>query len=199
MGLKLADVLIPADAANQSTFSKYTGLLTQLPSFFIWQGRHGAEKTEKVCVDFLKTVRKETKQKIGIVGMCWGGRYALRAGLERNKFELNGKEVPLVDAVVALHPSNLTLPSDVEYLTVPTSVGWGMEDTVTNFKLKGQTEEIYAKAAKDGKKLPEVEHRVYKPGRHGFSVRGNPDDPQERECLEGAERQVAEWFGRWLL
>jgi hypothetical protein len=39
---------------------------------------------------------------------------------------------------------------------------------------------------------------VYQPGRHGFAVRGNPDDPEERKCLEDAEAQVLAWFDRWL-
>jgi dienelactone hydrolase len=151
-------------------------------------------------MDFLGALRRATpsSQKIGIVGFCWGGKYALRAGLEGNMIEKEGKKVPLVDAVVALHPSHVAIPGDVESLVVPTSIGWGEIDSEVNIKQKGEVEELLAKAKQAGRQVPETEHKVYKPGRHGFAVRGNPDDPQERKCLEDSEKQVLDWMVRWL-
>ena len=198
--LKLADVLIPADAAKQSTFAKYTGLLAGMPSFMMWLTRHKQGPTDKVCMDFLKTLRRETpkERKIGMVGFCWGGRYAIRAGLEDNMIEIGGVKVPLVDAVVALHPSNMVVPADVEKPVVPISYGWGQEDQGVSIETKGKVEAVHARISKEGRKVPEMQHRVYKPGRHGFAVRGNPDDPQERACLEDSQKQVLDWFQRWL-
>ncbi|KAF2662439.1 alpha/beta-hydrolase [Lophiostoma macrostomum CBS 122681] len=198
--LKLADILIPADTSKQSTLGKYTGLLAQMPSFIMWMTRHKTEPTSKDCNDFLAALRRATpkNQKIGIVGFCWGGKYAPRAGLEQNMIDMDGKKVPLVDAVVALHPSHLSTQEDVENLAVPTSFGWGLEDSNTPIKQKGEVEATHEKAKKAGRKLPEVVHQVYKPGRHGFAVRGNPDHPQERKCLEDSEKQVLEWFDKWL-
>jgi len=196
-------VLIPVDAAKQSTFSKYTGILANVPSFIMWKMRHKDAQTEKVCMDFLRALRLEQAQtKIGMVGFCWGGRYALRAGLESNMIESVGgssKKIPLVDAIVALHPSNLVLPGDVDTIVVPFSCGWGEEDIAVNIKQKAEVEDFYAKVKESGEKtVPEMEHQVYKPGRHGFAVRGNPDDPQERKCLEDSVTQVLKWFGKWL-
>lgn len=200
VGLKVADALLPVDAAAQSTFSKYTGILASMPSFLMWRSRHPHSATEKICMDFLESLRRAipANQKIGMVGMCWGGRYALRAGLEGNMIDMDGLKKPLIDAVVALHPSNLVLPGDVENPVVPMSVGWGVEDIAVSFKQKGEIEALHAKAEKAGRTLPETEHKAYKPGRHGFSVRGNPDDPQERKCLEDSEAQVLAWFDKWL-
>ena len=200
MPLKVADLLIPTDAAHQSTLRKYGGLLASGPSFAMWMTRHKEAPTHKTCMDFLGALRQATpsSQKIGIVGFCWGGKYALRAGLEGNMIEKNGKKVPLVDAVVALHPSHVVIPADVESLVVPTSIGWGEHDSEVNIKQKGEVEELLAKAKKAGRQVPETEHKVYRPGRHGFSVRGNPDDPQERKCLEDSEKQVLDWMARWL-
>jgi dienelactone hydrolase len=198
--LKLADVLIPADAAKQSTFSKYTGILAGMPSFVMWMTRHKFGPTDKTCMDFLAALRRATptSQKIGMVGFCWGGRYAIRAGLESNMIEIGAEKVPLVDAVVALHPSNLALPVDVDGLVVPVSYGWGQEDQGVSIETKAKVEDVHASARKAGRKVPEMEHRVYKPGRHGFAIRGNPDDPQERACLEDSEKQTLHWLGRWL-
>ena len=200
VGLSFADALIPVDAVKQSTFAKYTGILANAPSFAMWLTRHRQAPTDKDCMDFLEALRRATpaSQKIGMVGMCWGGRYALRAGLESKMIEIDGVKKPLVDAVVALHPSNMVMPEDVETLVIPASFGWGVEDVAVKYKLRRDTEEIHAKAQKAGRTVPEMEHKAYTPGRHGFAVRGNPDDPQERKCLEDAEAQVLAWFKKWL-
>lgn len=200
VGLKFADVAIPVDASKQGAFAKYTGLLTQLPAFLMWMGRHKQAHCEKVCMDFLAALRRATprSQKIGMTGFCWGGKYAIRAGLESNMIELEGAKVPLVDAVVALHPSNLVLPEDVTAPVVPMTFGWGVEDQGVSFETKAKVEKIHADAEAKGSKVPEMQHQVYKPGRHGFAVRGNPDDPAERKCLEDSVTQAMDWFKRWL-
>ncbi|KAK1064238.1 hypothetical protein LTR12_002871 [Friedmanniomyces endolithicus] len=200
VGLRLADLLIPVDAAKQSTLGKYTGLLTSGPSLMMWMGRHKAGPTDDICQDFLRKLRRATprERKIGMVGFCWGGKYAIRAGLEASMIEVDGAKRPLVDAVVALHPSNLILPTDVEAPVVPMTFGWGQEDSQVSIETKGKVEGIHAGDKKAGKAVPEMVHKVYKPGRHGFAVRGNPDDAQERKCLEDSTTQVLEWFGKYL-
>lgn len=198
--LQLADVLIPVDASKQSTFSKYTGLLASAPSFAMWMTRHTFAPTDKTCMDWLAALRRDTSRdvKIGMVGFCWGGRYALRATMESSMIEVEGEKISLIDAAVALHPSNLNLPDDVQRPVVPIAVGWGLEDTNTPIATKEKMESAHQANAADGFKLSVIEHVVYKPGRHGFAVRGNPDDPQERKCLEDSEKQVLNWFKQWL-
>ncbi|RYP81856.1 hypothetical protein DL769_001816 [Monosporascus sp. CRB-8-3] len=198
--LKVADLLIPVDEAKQCTLRKYTGLLATAPSFLMWMTRHKEAQCNKICMGFLQTLRKVTPkdQRIGIVGFCWGGKYAIRAGLESNMIEVDGMKRPLVDAIVALHPSHLVVPEDVETLVVPVSFGWGLTDTAVKFEQKAMIEELHANIKKGGVVVPEMAHQVYKPGRHGFAVRGNPDDPQEKACLEESEAQVLTWFERWL-
>lgn len=200
LGLTIADLLIPVDATKQSSLGWYTGLLARAPSFVLWLTRHREAPTNKVCMDFLAALRRETPEtrKIGIVGFCWGGKYAIRAAKESNVIDIEGRKVPVVDAAVALHPSNLTLPYDAEKLVAPVSYGWGLEDSGVKIETKDKVEEIHAGEVAAGKTVPEMEHKVYKPGRHGFAVRGNPDDPLEKACLEDSVTQVLDWFGRWL-
>jgi dienelactone hydrolase len=112
--------------------------------------------------------------------------------------KIGSETVPLVDSVVFLHPSNLTFPEDTENLVVPVSCGWGNEDSNTKIEMKNKMEQILEKEKQAGRKLPEIEQKVYKPGRHGFAVRGNPDDPLEKACLEDSVTQVLDWFARWL-
>ena len=198
--IQLADVLIPVDASKQSTLSKYSGLLAKMPSFLLWSSRHKDAPTSRVCMEWLGKLRRaEPGRKIGMVGFCWGGRYALRAGQEASMIEVEeGKKVPLVDAVVALHPSNLVLPGDVERPVVPTTYGWGQEDSLVKIETMRKVEEIHEAERKAGRELPALEHKAYSPGRHGFAVRGNPDDAKEKKILEDSVTQVLGWFGRWL-
>lgn len=198
--LKVADVLIPTDASKQSMFSKYGGMLASAPTFVMWMTRHKEAPTNKTCMDFLEALRRDTPKetKIGMVGFCWGGRYALRAAREENMIEIDGVKKPLVDAVVALHPSNLVFPEDVAKPVVPVSIGWGLQDEGVNIEQKGKVETIHEQERKDGRKMPELENQVYEPGRHGFAVRGNPDDPKERKALEDSLTQVVDWFGKFL-
>lgn len=198
--LATADVLLPVDAKAQSTLAKYTGILAKMPSFLLWMTRHKHADVDRECMEWLAELRRATPstQKIGMVGTCWGGRYALRAALEENMIDIGGVKTPLVDAVVALHPSNLSIPADVENTIVPVTIGWGKNDQGVSFAQKSQVEEAHEKAKKEGKKVTDVVHQVYTPGRHGFSVRGNPDDPEERKALEDSEKQVLEWMDRWL-
>lgn len=200
VGIKIADVLLPVDATKQSTLSKYTGILSSMPTFLMWMTRHKAANEDRTCVDFLTRLRRAmpADQKVGMVGFCWGGKYALRAARESNMIDVEGEKKPLVDAVVALHPSNLVIPEDVDRPVVPISVGWGVEDQGVSFAQKAQVEEVHEKLRKSGVKVPETQHQVYRPGRHGFAVRGNPDDPQERKALEDSEKQVLDWMKRWL-
>ncbi|KAH7086567.1 Alpha/Beta hydrolase protein [Paraphoma chrysanthemicola] len=200
VGLKVADALLPVDAAKQSTFAKYTGILASMPTFLMWTTRHKTGPTDHDCMEFLRALRRATpaSQKIGMVGFCWGGKYAVRAGLESNMIEIDGTKKPLIDAAVALHPSHLVIPDDVETLVVPVSYGWGVEDFAVSYKQRAQVESVHEDAKKAGKKVPEMEHIAYKPGRHGFAVRGNPDDPQERKCLEDSEAQALKWLAKWL-
>ncbi|KAH7407189.1 Alpha/Beta hydrolase protein [Cadophora sp. MPI-SDFR-AT-0126] len=200
VGLKIADLLLPVDEKKLGTFSKYTGILASAPTFVLWMLRHKASDTDRDCMEFLEKLRRDTpkERRIGMVGMCWGGRYAIRAGLESKMIERDGVKIPLIDAAVALHPSNLVMGEDFEKLVVPVSYGWGKEDVAVSYKLKGQVEAIHERERKEGRKVPEMEHKTYEPGRHGFSVRGNPDDPKERKILEDTVTQVLDWFKKWL-
>lgn len=176
-------------------------MLAAAPQFVMWLTRHKEAATNKVYMDFMESLRRDTcgsGKKIGMVGFCWGGKYAIRAAREQNMIDIDGKKVSLVDAVVALHPSNLSLPGDVDKPVVPVSVGWGVEDEGVSFAQKAQIEAIHEKMRKEGTALPEIEHKVYTPGRHGFAVRGNPEDPQERKSLEDSMTQGLDWLKRWI-
>ncbi|CAI6340889.1 unnamed protein product [Periconia digitata] len=211
--LVIADLLIPVDAKNQSTLGKYTGLLANVGSFLLWKQRHGFEETDEICMQFLGEVRREFARKekeegrtwkVGMVGYCWGGKYAIRAAREENMLQIGDEKeekkwVPLIDAAVALHPSNLVFPDDARKIVVPVSAGWGEHDSMIPLKVKRTFEEICGKDVKEGGTKADIENKLWSPGRHGFAVRGNPDDKEERAILEGTETQTVEWFEKYLV
>jgi hypothetical protein len=97
MSLKFADVAIPVDASKQSSLSKFTGLLATVPGLLLWMSRHKQEPTDKICMDFLGALRRDTPRtrKIGIVGFCWQVLYSTNViyadyltGAESMPFEL---------------------------------------------------------------------------------------------------------------
>jgi len=59
-----------------------------------------------------------------------------------------------------------------------------------SIETKGKMEAVRAEDKRKEKTMSELVHKVYHPGRHGFAVRDNPDDPQERRCLEDSTTQV---------
>jgi hypothetical protein len=65
---------------------------------------------------------------------------------------------------------------------------------MTKIELKAKVEEIQKKEKEEGKNIVEAVHQVYYPGRHGFSVRGNPDDEEERKILEDSLKQVLDFM-----
>ncbi|KAJ1323112.1 dienelactone hydrolase family protein [Microdochium nivale] len=206
--LKFADVAIPVDQTKQSSLSFFTGLLVSMPSVIAWMMRHKEGPTSSTCNEFLEKLRRETfptSKKIGMVGMCWGGRYTSRAAQEKYMITIeaadgSSSKVALIDAGVALHPSNMVVPEDVRGMVVPVSFGWGEKDTSAKIELCDKIKKVHTEDAKaaGGKAATEIEHKIYTPGRHGFAVRGNPDDPAEKKCLEESQAQVLAWFDKWL-
>lgn len=62
----------------------------------------------------------------------------------------------------------------------------------------GLVQGVHAEAQNSGKEAPEMAHQEYKPGRHGFAVRGNSDSLQEKKCLVDSVTQVLTWLGHTL-
>ncbi|KAH6680070.1 Alpha/Beta hydrolase protein [Plectosphaerella plurivora] len=122
--------------------------------------------------------------KTGIVGFCWGGKYATQL--------CQGSSGPfasdsLVDYGFTAHPSMLTVPDDFEKLTLPFSMANGDDDMMMNFK---QIEQ--AVMVMEAKKGCEVE--IYPGATHGFAVRGDPNDKKQGDFGMRAEDQAVAWF-----
>lgn len=135
--------------------------------------------------------------KVGVAGFCWGGLYSttLLHDAPDTKTTVAGQEVPLVDCGFAAHPSRLSMPGDIEAVVLPLSVANGENDAQMGEKgmvtLRAILEEKNEKAGR------EVHEAVVYPGaKHGFAVRGDRDDPLQKERGDKSEEQAVVWFRR---
>ena len=147
--------------------------------FFLW---HRASVTAPIVKSFFTILRTENPDlKIGVAGFCWGGKYALLLGQEQFS------DIHLVDVVFAAHPSMVSVPKDIEAPYAPVSIAVAGNDKVFSVKMWERTQEIWEKNA-EFSKFTVV---VYEGAEHGFAVRGNMDNPKERERQEKAIDQVS--------
>ncbi|KAL6714303.1 hypothetical protein ACLMJK_007726 [Lecanora helva] len=148
---------------------------------------------------FMKSLRESTELPIGLIGYCWGGRYAICLA-HGTPITSNGK--PLIDAAFTAHPSNVVIPAEIENIKLPVSVAHGTEDIVVSNADAKTIQDIFAKKEKEIASSMEGEKfeiKMIEGARHGFAVRGDPDDKAELGHGQIAEDQAVEWFQRWLL
>ncbi|KAF3931952.1 hypothetical protein ABW20_dc0101554 [Dactylellina cionopaga] len=158
-------------------------LLFAFPKFLVWFWSHREGVSLPIITKFFKALRDNPSNngdKLGVVGFCWGGRYAILMN-------------PYVDAIYAAHPSFLQVPSEVEAVTKPISFALGEKDTVLPMP---QVEKIRGVLKK--KEHLDSEVIVYENMEHSFAVRGNPEIEEAKKGLEGSETQCVEWFTRHL-
>ncbi|KAK1654214.1 hypothetical protein BDP81DRAFT_79585 [Colletotrichum phormii] len=133
------------------------------------------------------TSQKETK--IGVAGFCWGGKFTVQlTQLAAGPF--GGKR--LIDCGFTAHPSFLTLPGDLEKAVLPLSVANGDDDM-----MMPRARMVEAKSVL-GKKGEGFEIVEYPGAKHGFAVRGDPNDQRQADFGMRAEDQAVGWFRRWF-
>ena len=81
--------------------------------------------------------------KIGAIGFCWGGRYAI---LQAHGPSKDGDEsVGGVDAAYACHPSLVAIPGDFDPVTKPLSLALGTKDSLLDEASRGKIQDLMAK------------------------------------------------------
>ena len=153
--------------------------------------RNNVEKRYPGIRNFLDDLRcnEGANSKIGVVGFCWGAYSATR--LAHGDLARNGKT--LIDAAYTAHPSKIKVPQDIEEIRLPYSMCIGDIDFAMPLPKVQQAAEIL-----DGKKDVDSEVVIIPNAKHGFAVRGNPDDRVEKEMADQAEDQMVRWFAKYL-
>ncbi|KAK4151630.1 protein AIM2 [Chaetomidium leptoderma] len=147
-----------------------------------------------------------TDNKVGVAGFCWGGLHAvlLTHDTPQNTTVAvhDGVRRPLIDCAFTAHPSLLSVPAHIEGVVRPLSVANGEDDQYMGRekmqKLKGIMEGKNGEGGGGGGGEEKYEVVVYPGAKHGFAVRGDRDDPLQRERGEQSEEQAVRWFRRWF-
>lgn len=147
-----------------------------------WLKNHGSETVTPVLDAVLDKLRRDG-QKIGVVGFCFGGKYAFH-------YAATDK----VDAVCAMHPSLIDLPNDAQAVKKPISIHVASTDEIYNAEKSKQAAQIFEK-----NKVP-YENRIYdgEGVGHGFAVRGDLTKSSPKAAKEEAIAASIAWYQKFL-
>ncbi|KAF6811374.1 dienelactone hydrolase family protein [Colletotrichum musicola] len=145
--------------------------------------RNSRELREPEIFEFARALRAK-HAKVGAAGFCYGGWAVFRLGAEEHR-------PPLVDCVVAGHPSLLT-KQDMDAVSVPVQVLAPEHDVVFTPELKSYCFETVMKRGVPFEYLhfPGVEHACL--------VRGDPGKPGERDAMARGKTAAVVWFNQFL-
>ncbi|KAL7619454.1 hypothetical protein AAE478_009993 [Parahypoxylon ruwenzoriense] len=142
---------------------------------------HNSEATDPIIATAIEFLRTELGvKKVAATGYCFGGRYSFRVLAE-------GKGV---DVAFAAHPSLLE-DAEIAAITGPASIAAADQDDLTPPERRTQIEAVLLETG-----LP-YSLALYGGTTHGFGVRGNVSDPQEKFGKEEAFFQAIRWFKAW--
>lgn len=130
--------------------------------------------------------------KIGAIGFCWGGRYAILQAHGQSK-DASGSSVGGVDAAYACHPSLVAIPADFDPVSVPLSLALGTKDSLLDMASVGKIQDVL-----DQKTQVPHEIRLYEDQVHGFSLRSDWSSEKDKKAMDDATQQGIEWFEKYL-
>lgn len=158
-----------------------------------WLIKHREAVSKPLIDGFINTVRMiPGTNKVGAIGFCWGGRYAILEAHGRTESE-SGENVGGVDAAYACHPSLVAIPGDFEPVTKPLSLALGTKDSLLSVDQIGQIQDILAKKTDVPKEI-----RIYEDQIHGFALRSDWSSQKDKDAMNEAEKQGLDWFNKYL-
>ncbi|CAH0024564.1 unnamed protein product [Clonostachys rhizophaga] len=154
--------------------------------------RNNPEKRYPGVRQFMDDLRcsEASNLKVGVVGFCWGA-YGV-THLAHGGLASNGKT--LIDAAFTAHPSEIKVPEHIENVKLPYSMVIGDIDFALPLKDVQKAAEIL-----EGKKDLDSEVVIIPNAKHGFAVRGDPNNKEDKEMADQAEDQLVRWFAKYLV
>ncbi|KAL8934854.1 MAG: hypothetical protein Q9216_005707 [Gyalolechia sp. 2 TL-2023] len=172
-----------------SMTEKATNAATVPTTLGPWLVKHREAVSRPLIDGFINTVRMTPgTDKIGAVGFCWGGRYAILQAHGKTEGSVGG-----VDAAFAAHPSLVAVPGDFDPVSKPLSMAFGTKDSLVDEGTRGKILDVM------GTKT-EVEHeiRLYEDQVHGFALRSDWSSEKDKEAMDEATKQGIEWMSKYL-
>lgn len=204
--LSLMDKITAPASWFTTLFYKPLYVLRAMTLFIPWLYRVRSSVVKPRLLSFFKSLRLSpppfptSNLKIGAAGFCWGGKYTIElcgnapsTRVVRHPEQSSSTALePLIDCGFTAHPSNVSMPIDIQKVELPLSVSVGNEDMAMKGTLIMQMKDILEKKGSHH----EV---VILPGaKHGFAIRSHPEDKLQMDYAEKAEVQAIDWFRRWF-
>ncbi len=166
--------------SSRSFFKRYVlvpaSLFVMVPCVISNTGSQVSRVTS--IVSALRTAHPDAK--IGFVGFCFGGRFAISQNFQ-------------FDATVACHPSLVKFPAELDGIKSPFSLAVAATDRAFDAAKAKETERILKE-----KGLKDIEVVVYEGVSHGWAVRANLADEKQKQARDNAVKQVVGWFEKYL-
>ncbi|RKU48571.1 hypothetical protein DL546_008198 [Coniochaeta pulveracea] len=155
---------------------------------FVYYNRPG--RSYPVVKSFFHALRKAegADLPVGAAGFCWGGKHTVLLAADEEL--VDGKR--LLDAGFTGHPSMLSVPADVEAMTLPVSFALAENDMAVSIQQAEQIKQIV-----EGK--PEAQRGeavMYKGCGHGFCIRADATKDDVAKQAAEAEDQCIRWFNK---
>lgn len=143
---------------------------------------HGTDQVDPIVVSTLTHMRSTLGfTKVGAIGYCFGAKYVAR-------FMAEGKGI---DVGCFAHPSFVDA-DELKGVTGPLTIAAAETDDIFPKEKRRESEDIL-----EGMKIP-WQTSLYSGTSHGFAVRGDVKDPDQKFAKEAAFVQFLGWFDRHL-
>ncbi|ODQ61841.1 hypothetical protein WICANDRAFT_82023 [Wickerhamomyces anomalus NRRL Y-366-8] len=166
--------LFDGDAVELENYGK--------PGYFdTWKKNHGFNVTSPYVKDFLKKIDSELKPtKIFSVGHCYGGKLVIQ----------NLTKDGLLAAGAVAHTSGTEL-SEVKEIINPIIFSCAENDPAFTDELRTQSQQIL----KENK--IKYQFDLFSGVAHGYAVRGDPNNPDDKYASEKTLKDQIAWFDRF--
>ena len=195
--LKTVEPTLP-ERESRSITEKATATATVGATLGPFLIKHREAVARPIIEGFIEKVREiPGTKKVGAIGFCWGGRYAILAAQK----PFSGTPGKGIDAPFAAHPSLVSIPADFDPVAVPLGLALGEKDSLLGETEQGQILRLMAAKKKgegEGEPLDGAECIIYPDQIHGFSLRGDWADEKSKAAIDQVTKQGVEWFKKYL-